>query len=87
MQYGVVFFVIFVLWLVKVFVKSWNLGEINRRAVLFMSLFAMPVYTIIGGTYLLSPHLFALMGSIYVFANEEKIAFAMSHTPQALKIR
>ena len=73
MQYGVVWFVLAVLWLIVLFVKSWNLGERDRRAVLLMSLFAMPVYTIIDSGYLLSPQLFALMGSIYVFVNADKM--------------
>lgn len=72
-QYGVVIFVLVVFWLLALLIKSWNLREMDRRAVLLMSLFAMPVYMIIDSGYLLSPSLFALVGSIYVFANVERL--------------
>lgn len=73
LQYGVIFFTITVLCVLLAFLKTVRVKNIERRAVLLMSLSSMPVYTIIDSVYLLSPQLFALIGSIYLFANEEKL--------------
>ena len=47
----------------------------NRRLVLYMSFLSMPIYTIIDSGYLLSPGLYALIGTLYVFVYLDKFKF------------
>lgn len=72
LQYGIViaFTVLVFLW--KLFRKSMKL-ERCRKIVLMMTFIAMPVYTIINSTYLLYPHLYVFMATIYIFVNYEHI--------------
>lgn len=70
-QYGVLFTLIFILFMLKEFSTSWRIKDSNRRLVLLMSLIAMPVYTIIDSSYMLG--IFNLIATIYVFNHIETI--------------
>lgn len=72
-QYGVVFTLILVVFILKLLIKSWHVKDKTKRMVLMMALIAMPVYTIINSGYLLGVDLFALIGTIYLFLNIDEL--------------
>lgn len=71
-QYGVVITLIVVLFLCRLFKRSFK-QEQNRKIVLIMALLTMPIYSIIDSGYLLYTHLYAHIATIYIYANYELI--------------
>lgn len=71
-QYGIVITLVVIVFLWKLFKKSLKV-ERCRKVVLMMALITMPIYMIIDSGYLLGPHFYVLMATIYVFANYELI--------------
>ena len=72
LQYGIVFFVIYLFFLIKLVIKSYRVKERSIKIALLTSLIAMPVYTIVTSQYLLDPQLFICLSSLIVFANYER---------------
>lgn len=72
LQYGVIFFLIYLLFLIKLALRSFRVKEKPIKIALLTSLIAMPVYTIITSQYLLDPQLFVCLSSLVVFANYER---------------
>ena len=71
-EFGFIITFIVLLFIVRLLFKSMKV-ERHRKVVLLMSLLSMPVYTIIDSRYLFSSHFYALMATIYIFANYELI--------------
>lgn len=74
LQYGVLFFVMFIVFLMKQLKKTIHLKN-ERKVSLLMALVSFPIYGIINSGYLLETHLYVLMATIYVFANYERIKY------------
>ena len=74
-QYGVIFFLAFVFFLFKQFKTGLKLLDKKRRVLLTVALVSFPMTGIINSGYLLTPQLFIVLASIYVFANYERIRF------------
>ena len=72
-QYGVVFCIAFVVFLYKQFKKGRKSLDIKRRVLVTVALVSFPMTCIINSGYLLDPHLYIVLASIYVFANYERI--------------
>ena len=72
-EYGIVFFIGFLMFLITVFNKAKKLADKQRKLCLYQALLAFPVYGIINSGYLNQPVLWAAMASLYVFANYEQI--------------
>jgi len=75
MQYGIFFTLVVLLFLLRMFMNVRRIQDMNRKLVLYMSFLSMPIYTIIDSGYLLSPSLYALIGTLYVFVYLDKIKF------------
>lgn len=74
-QYGILFFIAFVAFIWGLY-KSAKLSESpSRKLCVFMSVFSIPVVSIINSTYLAAPSLWAVMASLYIFANYEQIKY------------
>lgn len=73
LEFGVLFLCIFLLFLFDLYKKAKRLTNRDRKILLYMALFAMPVYCIINSTYLLNSYVYAAFASLIVFANYERI--------------
>lgn len=71
LQYGIVFFTIFIYYIISLFRKALNTPKREVKTLLMMALLPMPVYLIINSGYLLESAVFALFASITVFADYE----------------
>lgn len=71
-QYGIIITFMFVRFLWRLFVRARQI-ENNRMIVMMMALIAMPLYSIINSGYLLHPHFYVLLASMYVFVYLGKI--------------
>lgn len=71
LQYGFIFFVVFVVYLYKNLLASIKSKDVKIKATIFPLFMAMPFYTIINSGYLLEPMLFVLLASITVFAHKD----------------
>lgn len=74
-QYGFVFTGVFIMFLLKLFRKSFHLRDKNKRMPLLMCFFAFPLYTIVNSGYLQMAPLFVFFACIFVFANLELIRY------------
>lgn len=72
-QYGLVFCIAFIKSLYNLLRKGRNLYDKNRRLLVTIFIISFPMTCIINSGYLLDPHLFIVLASIYVFANYEHI--------------
>lgn len=72
-QYGVIFCLAFVFFLFKLFKTGLKLLDKKRSVLVSIALVSFPMTGIINSGYLLAPHLFIALASIYVFANYERI--------------
>ena len=66
-QYGILFTVIFMLFILKLFKRIRYIIDQNRRAILYSSFVSMPFYMVIDSGYLLYPQLYALFASLYIY--------------------
>lgn len=69
LQYGLVFFVVFVVFLVKMFMKARTLKDFPRKVTIFTALISFPIYGIVNSGYLFNPFVYAGLASLYVFCN------------------
>lgn len=69
LQYGLVFFVFFVVFLVKMFMKARRLKDFPRKVTVFTALISFPIYGIVNSGYLFNPFVYAGFASLYVFCN------------------
>ena len=72
-EYGFVFFVAFVLFVIKIYSRAKQVTEINRRLLLFQAIVSFPVIGIINSGYLESPVFWSYFSAIYIIANYEHI--------------
>lgn len=70
-QFGFVFLYVFLKFIYDLFRKSMKVTNQDVKTTLLMFLIAMPIYSVINSTYLLSPNYFVLFASIYILANYE----------------
>ena len=82
LQYGIVIAIIVVLFFCNLFYQS-RKKERNIKIVAMMALLPMPVYTIINSGYILNPHLYAFIATIYIYVNYEFIRY---HNPSLREI-
>lgn len=68
-QYGFLFFCLFISFLWRLFRKSLRMQDKNSRMLLLMVFCAFPAYSIINSGYLTMPALYAFFASVYIFAN------------------
>lgn len=73
LEFGVLFLCIFLLFLFDLYKKAKRLTDRDRKILLYMALFAMPVYCIINSGYLLNSYVYAAFASLIVFAKYEHI--------------
>lgn len=66
-QYGVFFFIVFLGYLISLYKKA-RKSDSKRKIILYMALFALPIYSIIDSGYLLNPIIFTAFASLTVFA-------------------
>ena len=71
-EFGIIITLVVLLFIFRLFFKSMKV-ERHRKVVLLMSLLSMPIYSIIDSRYLFSSHFYALLATIYIFANYELI--------------
>lgn len=69
LQYGLIFFVVFVVFLVKMFMKARRLKDVPKKVTIFTALISFPIYGIINSGYLFNPFVYAGLASLYVFCN------------------
>lgn len=72
-QYGLVFCLAFVFFLINMLITSRKFFCIKRNILVTISILSFPITCIINSGYLLDPHLYIVLASIYVFANYERI--------------
>ncbi len=72
-QFGVVFFVVFMFYLLRLFKRGTITKDRNIKIMLYMALIALPIYSIIDSGYLLNPVIYAAFASLTVFAYIDKI--------------
>lgn len=80
-DFGVLFALIFVVYVFKLFYKAKNHSDNKIKTMLYMSILAMPFYLIIDSAYLLNAAYYSAFASITVFANINVIRglFAKRH--------
>lgn len=72
-QYGLVFTIAFISFLIGIFKQAKLNENPARKLCVLMSLISLPVVAIINSHYISAPSLWAVMASLYVFANYERI--------------
>ena len=72
-EYGIVFVLVFVAFLFKLFKRARRITDISTKLCLYQAIMAFPIIGIINSGYLTQPTLWASMASLYVFANYEHI--------------
>lgn len=75
-QYGVVFFMVFVVYVLGLFKRARYQKDINTKIILYMAIFAMPIYGIIDSGYLLNPIFYVSFACLTVFAYNKSIISA-----------
>lgn len=68
MQYGILFFVVFVVYLFKLMVRGIRSKDKNIKILLLMAIIAFPAYSIIDSRYLLRPDVFIAFACFTVYA-------------------
>lgn len=72
LQYGIVFFVFFIVFLIKMFLNA-KRKDNKIKTIIYMALISFPIYTIINSGYLQNPFVFIALASLYVFSKNEYI--------------
>jgi len=67
-EYGIFFFVAFVVALFKLYKRAKYVGDINKRICIYQAFLALPFVGIINSGYLTQPTLWAFLASLYCFA-------------------
>ena len=78
-QFGVVFFFAFMMYLLRLFMKTRRLNIKNVKTMIYMALISLPIYAIIDSGYLLNPAVYVAFAGLTVFAYINRI------NPQSLK--
>lgn len=68
-QYGFLFFIPVVVFLIRLFLSSRKINERNIKLFIYMSLLAFPIYSIIDSGYLLNPLTYIAIACIVVFVS------------------
>lgn len=71
--YGIVFFLVFVNFLIKMFLSAIKIKEYPIRVTLYCALISFPIYGIINSGYLSHPFVFVGLASIYVYSDFRRI--------------
>lgn len=71
LQYGIIFFLVFIYYILVMARKALEMKDRIVKTILYMALFAMPVYLIINSGYLLTSFVYAGFASMTVFADYE----------------
>ena len=72
-QYGIVITIVVILFLWRMFKRTFKITDKTRKVVLVMTFFAMPAYLIIDSGYLLNVHFYVFIATIFVFTYYERI--------------
>lgn len=76
LNFGIVFVVVYLCFLFKLLFKTMSLKDVPRKATVYMTFAAMPIYTIINSTYLNNAYVFASLASIIVYVyNNKQVKF------------
>lgn len=68
---GVIIFLLFIVFVIKIFIKSFSLKDSSLKATLIIALLPMPIYSVINSTYLNNAFVFCVIACLTVFANYE----------------
>lgn len=68
LEFGVLFFIIFIVYLERLFRKAWKMNDKAVKGTIFISLVSFPAYSIIDSGYFNHPFVFAAFSSLSVFA-------------------
>ena len=80
MQYGVLFFLMFIVYLIRLFFRGIRSKDKNIKILLLMAIVAFPAYSIIDSRYLLRPDVYIAFACYTVFAYIDKIRYKISDT-------
>lgn len=72
-QYGLIFCIVYISFLYKIIKRIKPIKESARKLCLYQSILSFPIIGIINSGYLTQASLFAVMASLYVLANYERI--------------
>lgn len=73
LEYGVVFGILFIGFILRLLRKGSKLHDKNRRMAVLMAILALPFYGIINSLYLKSPETFVLFATLFVFVYYERV--------------
>ena len=76
-EFGIIIFMIFIVFLLKLYYKSFKLRDKKLKSFLYIALMPYPVYCIIDSGYLLNYWGFAFFASIIFFINSYKLPLKM----------
>ena len=76
-EFGIIIFMIFIVFLLKLYYKSFKLRDKKLKSFLYIALMPFPVYCIIDSGYLLNYWVFAFFASIIFFINSYKLPLKM----------
>lgn len=71
-QFGLFFFIPLLLFLLRLLILTLKKVDSPIKIALLMALIALPLYAIIDSVYLLSAHLYGLLGTIYYFVYKDR---------------
>lgn len=74
-QYGVIFFIVFIVFLLKTFRRSLKSSNIQEKMLLMSQFLALPVVSLIDSSYLLNPATWCFFACIYIFSNNENLPY------------
>lgn len=78
-QYGIVFFLFFISYLLKLFRQSKKTEDRSIKILLYMALLALPIYSIIDSGYLLNPIVYVAFSCFTVYAYYDVIRLKESN--------
>lgn len=67
LQFGIVFFLIFVVFLINLFRRAKKINDFPTKVTLYSALIAFPIYGIINSGYLFNPFVYAGLAALFVY--------------------
>ncbi|HIX85188.1 MAG TPA: O-antigen ligase family protein [Candidatus Parabacteroides intestinigallinarum] len=72
-EFGIVIFLVFILFLIRIFKQAYRVKNEAIRTLLFLSLVPLPIYSIINSGYIFNTYVFSAFASLVVFSNYEHL--------------
>ena len=72
-ELGIIIFLVFILFLFGIFKRAYRIKDETIKALLFLSLLPLPIYSIINSGYIFNTYVFSAFASLVIFSNYEHL--------------